>query len=206
MAKTILQLWHKNFDKDAGADQSANTIASGSSVKGLQHINDFNKNEGSANVNGNSIYSGNPIPSGRSFSILAMLATTGLGALSNQTASAIFDPSLPNQSKFGSVDRTGDSFAKSADVLGKILLNNTIVQSPPNVKAQKVEPAVQGVAEVEGVSFQRNVVRNNKRIGAQENSLSNWSSYTDNAGVDYVSGTPNPVVDFNSLQGFVKVN
>ena len=206
MAKTILQLWHKNFDKDAGADQSANTIASGSSVKGLQHINDFNKNEGSANVNGNSIYSGNPIPSGRSFSILAMLATTGLGALSNQTASAIFDPSLPNQSKFGSVDRTGDSFAKSADVLGKILLNNTIVQSPPNVKAQKVDPARQGVSEVEGVSFQKNVVRNNKRIGAQENSLSNWSSYTDNAGVDYVSGTPNPVVDFNSLQGFVKVN
>ena len=206
MAKTILQLWHKNFDKDAGADQSANTIASGSSVKGLQHINDFNKNEGSANVNGNSIYSGNPIPSGRSFSILAMLATAGLGALSNQTASAIFDPSLPNQSKFGSVDRTVDSFQKSATVLGKILLNNNIVQSPPNVKAMKVDPAVQGVSEVEGVSFQRNVVRNNKRIGAQENSLSNWSSYTDNAGVDYVSGTPNPVVDFNSLQGFVKVN
>ena len=206
MAKTILQLWHKNFDKDAGADQSANTIASGSSVKGLQHINDFNKNEGSANVNGNSIYSGNPIPSGRSFSILAMLATAGLGAFSNQTASAIFDPSLPNQSKFGSVDRTGDSFQKSATVLGKILLNNNIVQSPPNVKAMKVDPAVQGVSEVEGVSFQRNVVRNNKRIGAQENALSNWSSYTDNAGVDYVSGTPNPVVDFNSLQGFVKVN
>jgi len=206
MAKTILQLWHKNFDKDAGADQSANTIASGSSVKGLQHINDFNKNEASANVNGNSIYSGNPIPSGRSFSILAMLATAGLGAFSNQTASAIFDPSLPNQSKFGSVDRTVDSFQKSATVLGKILLNNNIVQSPPNVKAMKVDPAVQGVSEVEGVSFQRNVVRNNKRIGAQENSLSNWSSYTDNAGVDYVSGTPNPVVDFNSLQGFVKVN
>ena len=206
MAKTILQLWHKNFDKDAGADQSANTIASGSSVKGLQHINDFNKNEGSDNVNGSTIYSGNPIPSGRSFSILAMLATTGLGALSNQTANAIFDPSLPNQSKFGSVDRTVDSFQKSATVLGKILLNNNIVQSPPNVKAMKVDPAVQGVSEVEGVSFQRNVVRNNKRIGAQENSLSNWSSYTDNAGVDYVSGTPNPVVDFNSLQGFVKVN
>ena len=206
MAKTILQLWHKNFDKDAGADQSANTIASGNAIKGLRHINSFNENEGSANINQNNIYSGNPIPSGRSFSILAMLATTGLGALSNQTASAIFDPSLPNQSKFGSEDRTFDNFQKSATVLGKILLNNNIVQSPPNVKAMKVDPAVQGVSEVEGVSFQRNVVRNNKRIGAQENSLSNWSSYTDNAGVDYVSGTPNPVVDFNSLQGFVKVN
>ena len=205
MAKTILQLWHKNFDKDAGADQSAKTIASGNAVKGLQHINSFNENEGSDNVNGNIIYSGNPIPSGRSFSILAMLATTGLGAESNQTASAIFDPSLPNQSKFGSVDRTFDNFFKMQTVLDKIRLNNTIVQSPPNVKATKApEEAGQRAVEVEGVSFQRNVVRNNKRIGAQENSLSNWSSYTDNAGVDYVSGTPNPVVDFNSLQGFQK--
>ncbi len=205
MAKTILQLWHRNFDKDAGADQSANTIASGSSAKGLRHINSFNENEGSANINQNIIYSGNPIPSGRSFSILAMLATIGLGAESNQTASAIFDPSLPNQSKFGSIDQTSDQFYKMADVFNKIKLNNTITQSPPNVKATK-PPEFSGGApvEVEGVSFQRNVVRNNKRIGAQPSALSNWSSYTDNAGVDYVSGTPNPVVDFNSLQGFLK--
>ena len=205
MAQTILQLWHKNFDKDAGADQSANTIASGSSVKGLQHINSFNENKGSANINQNIIYSGNPIPSGRSFSILALLSTIGLASQSNQTASAIFDPSLPNQSKYGSVDQTSDQFYKMADVFGKITLNNNIVQSPPNVKATK-PPRFSGGSpvEVEGVSFQRNVVRNNKRIGAQENALSNWSSYTDNAGVDYVSGTPNPVVDFNSLQGFKK--
>ena len=76
MAKTILQRWHDSFTGGADVD-GANSDVSGDRDKDLRLVNSFNTNTQPKNVNNQSLNSSNPIPVGRSYSILAELISTG---------------------------------------------------------------------------------------------------------------------------------
>lgn len=211
MAKTILQRWHDSFTGGADVD-GANSDVSGDRDKDLRLVNSFNTNTQPKNVNNQSLNSSNPIPVGRSYSILAELISTG-GLVGggfrspvniNDTAVGGGDLALTNLSSFGntetSPDRAKGNFDKAVDTFAKIQLNNTLVDSPPNVR-KKSEKMVEGeiVTTETGIGFQAHQVRGNMRIGPKEDAISNWQSLTTAAGVDTVDGSSaNKVIDFNS--------
>ena len=210
MAKTILQRWHDSFTGGADVD-GANSDVSGDTNKDLRLVNSFNSNTQPKNVNNQSLNSSNPIPVGRSYSILAELISSG-GLVGggfrspvniNDTAVGGGDLALTNLSSFGaetSPDRAKGNFDKAVEIFAKIQLNNTLVDSPPNVR-KKTEEMVEGeiVTTETGIGFQAHQVRGNMRIGPKEDAISNWQAITTAAGVDTVDGSSaNKVIDFNS--------
>lgn len=204
MAKTLLSLWHDNFDRQEGSDKKPDSAASGNKNRGLRQINEFNDQRGALGLDGQ-LSSDNPIPAGKAFSILGMLGSTILGQQGvNAAAKEIFDPKLPNQSKFGNDDMTFDTFFKAATVMERVLQNNRLVQSPSNtVYSEKSgdNPYEQVTKEFPDISFQRSVVRQNFRIGAQEGELDTWKKFTNRAFNDLVpnKSRQSSVLDFNAF-------
>tara|TARA_A100001515_G_C4512533_1_gene190609 strand:+ start:30 stop:662 length:633 start_codon:yes stop_codon:yes gene_type:complete len=207
MAKTILQRWHDSFTGGADVD-GANSDVSGDTNKDLRLVNSFNTNTQPKNVNNQSLNSSNPIPVGRSYSILASLigayGLVGGGFRSPVNINDTGDLALTNLSSFGntetSPDRAMGNAEKAHDIFEKIQLNNTLINSPPNVRKKAASGGPGDVEETEtGIGFEPNVVRGNMRIGPQEDAITNWQSLTTAAGVDTVDGSSaNKVIDFNS--------
>ena len=99
---------------------------------------------------------------------------------------------------------TFDTFFKAATVMERVLQNNRLVQSPSNtVYSEKSgdNPYEQVTKEFPDISFQRSVVRQNFRIGAQEGELDTWKKFTNRAFNDLVpnKSRQSSVLDFNAF-------
>ena len=209
MAKTILQRWNSSFTQGGADVDGANSDVSGDSNKDLRLVNSFNNNTQPNNVNNQLLNSSNPIPNGRSFSILAELLSGGYGLAGRgyrvpNNINDTGDIALTNSSKFGaenSPDRAGGNSAKALDTFNKIALNNTFVNSPPNIRPKRTAVSDTGemISEAYGTGFQKHQVRGNMRIGPQEDALDLWTSYTTSASNDtFQDGSSVGTVNFNS--------
>ena len=208
MAQTILQRWNSSFTQGGADVDGANSDVSGDSNKDLRLVNSFNNNTQPNNVNNQLLNSSNPIPNGRSFSILAELISAGgflaVGLRGPVNINDTGDIALTNSSRFGaenSPDRAKGNFDKALDTFEKITLNNTLVNSPPNIRPTRTGRSDTGemISEAYGTGFQKHQVRGNMRIGPQEDALDIWTSFTNSASNDtFQDGTSVGTVNFNS--------
>ena len=213
MAKTILEHWHSSFSATSPPDSSHTNKANGNAEKGLQTTNEFNEGTFVGNLaTGTFINSANEMPSGRTFTILGYLgATLGQGKNINEStggnaADGIALRGVSNILGGTSTDGTLNHLFRAATAADSIQLNNKLVFEGTVKKGYKQsnEKGVDSVAD--GNLFDQPVTRGNKRIGTNENVITEWGNLTDRALTDGVINSEGvidrtQVTDFNRFAG-----
>ena len=214
MAKTILEHWHSSFSATSPPDSSHTNDANGNAEKGLQTTNEFNEGTFVENLaTGTFINSANEIPSGRTFTILGYLgAVLGQGRNINESAAGLAGNGLALRGVSTIIggpiaqDGTVNHQNRANSASTTIQLNNTLVFQSTIKKGFTKSTGKGSDSQADGNLFDQPVTRGNKRIGTNENVITEWGNLTDRALSDGVINSEGEVdktqvTDFNRFAG-----